>query len=744
MENKLFALGLSPYQAVFPRSKKGIAELLVEQKVGKAKPGKYLFVEFYCVVKDCDCRQVVLMVVNDKLKPAAAIVFPLDIGAPFALPFLHEEVKQTAAAEDLLEIFVDTVVAEPQWYRKMCQNYREVRKKCDQKPYRGGKFPDSRHLRWLGEPFDDDTEDIDEEEFFHQLEELFGSWTKPNKKNEKKSPPVMQIQDSLFPETEGDVQLDYLISSYSSKLSSGFDAAEMKDSRLRRFIYDDKASETLATNLVDIYQRQDELKLAAVTRILFDWLEILRTDIERRRPEADASMERLQTALAEHVFHPDVDLGLGAEVTRMLLDARVEILPQLHQANSARMAMMPVPEEMLGADLEQALEQILAGFAESGATSPFELVDMLLQMMAVGDYEAQMTLYKGLFFSVHEIAREAVALMVFHPHKEVREGVAEVLAGAAGESFSPVMLRRLIIARNWFPETLRIKLDQAISNARRARIACAPLAKPVKMQMYASVMDGANAQSFMAILPRGKGFLGCSVMLKTGHGVADAFILPLEDKFHLKELKNVMLNETGSTETSKSYFDQRICHGLADGAGEGKVPTHWLVAIAEQLGNDQWKAVPFNCDKELQQLTDYLVKKKRASVLEANKNKALQLSSQWLRHHVFTGSWFEDDVEVDDLLDTFFGKKPSKKASDPALQVVDNILEPRRQCWLDRLIVATLWLKYSLKPPLSWEQMYHVAKTVADHSIPLQEIPLMRAIAEVTIGAYFGRKGGLS
>ncbi len=739
MENELVEQGSAPYQAIFPRSKKGIAELTVEHRVGKVKPGKYLFVEFYCVVEDCDCRQVVLMVVNEKYKPIAAITFPLDIDDPFASPFLHEEVKQTTAAKDMLEIFVDTIVAEPQWYRKMCQNYRAVRKKCDQKPYIGGRFPDSRYLEWLGEPVEED-DDFDEEKFFNELHKLFDGLAKPKKKVAKKSPTAQHIQGSLFSESNEDVQIDELIGAYSDSLSTGFDLEKIKNVQLRHLMRQDKAPEELVATLVEIYQSENALKLEAISRILFDWLEILRTDMERRRPDAVTIMGRLQTALAQQVFHPDVDPALGAEVTRILLDTRVDILPQLHEANSTRMATMPVPEELLDADPEEALERMLADFAESGATSPFELVDMLLQMMAVGDREVQLEFYGRLFYSAHEIAREAAALMVFHPQQEVRQGVAELLAGAEGERFSSVMLRRLIIARNWFPESMRTKLDQAINNARRARIACAALAKPVKMQIYASVMDGANAQSLMTVLPRGKGFLGCSIMLKTGHGVADAFILPLEDKDHLKELKRMMLNDTGTAETSKTYLDQRICQGLADGATKGKVPTHWLVAIAEQLGNGQWKAVAFDCQKQLQQLSEELIKKKRATALEANKNKALELSSQWLKHHAFAGSWFEDDVEVDDLLDKFFNKKPSKNTPDPVTAVVDKILEARRQSWLDRLVIATIWLKYAVKAPVPWEQMYHVAAAVADSSVPLQEIPLMRSIAESSIGAYFGRK----
>lgn len=739
MENELFEMGAAPYQAIFPRSKKGIAELSVEHKVGKAKPGKYLFVEFYCVVEGCDCRQVILLAVNEKHKPVAAIIFPLDIDNPFAYPFLHDEIKQTAGAKDLLKIFVETIVKEPQWYKKMCENYRAVRKKCDHEPYKGERFPDSRYLEWLGEPVDEEDDDDDEKGFFKELDTLFGGLLKPEKKNTKKVKKIEQVQGNLFSEPKEEAQLSQLISAYSGSLSTGFDFGTKPDAQLRNLMRQDHAPEELVAALVTSYRGEDDLELEAVSRILYDWLEILRTDMERRRPGAAALMDRLQTALAQQVFHPDVDPALGAEVTRILLDSRVDILPQVHEANSNRMATMPVPEELLGADPEEALERMLADFADMGATSPFELVDMLLQMMAVGDQNVQIEFYGRLFFSAHEIAREAAALMVFHPQKEVREEVAELLVGADGACFSPVMLRRLIIARNWFPENMRKKLDQIINNARRARIECAALANPVKVQVYASVMDGADAQSLMAILPRGKGFLGCSLLLKSRHGVADAFILPLEDKVHLRELKKVMVHDTGSVEMTRTYLDQRVCQALADGATVGKVPSHWLVAIAEQLGTDQWKAIAFDCEKQLQQLTMELEQKKRSTALKLNRQKALQQSSQWLTRHAFTGSWFEDDSEVDDLLNKVLNQKPTKKSVDPVTQVVDQILTPRRHNWLNRLVITTLWLRFAIKPPVPWEQMYHVATTMADPVVPLNQIPLMRAVADSSIGAFFGR-----
>lgn len=740
MDKKLIEKGYFPYVAFFPRAKKGGVKVAMEHKFGKVNTGEYLFAEFYCATKDCDCREVSLVVLNEQRKQLAVIIFPLDIDLFAALPRLHEEIKQTSVAEDLLEIFVNTIVAEPHWFRAMCQNYRAVRKKVDGKPYVGERFPSSKYLQLLVEPFEDDDVDIDEEEFFAGLKGLVAGLTKADKKGPKKLPTTEHIQGNIFSAPREDVQLYDLISAYSNRLSTGLDLGEKCDAQLRNLMRQDHALEELVSALVESYRAEDDLRLQGASQLLYDVLEILRTDMERRRPGAAAIMNHLQTTLAQQVFHVNVDPGLGAEVTKVLLDARVEILPLLHEANSRRMAELTPPVELAAADQEVALEGLLSEFEKIGISSEFEMADMLLQMMAIGELDVQINLYERMFSSANALARETAVLMLFHPDARVREEVAEFIAGVGGADFSAVMLRRLIIVRNWFPENMRKKLDLAINNARRARVECAPLANPVKVQVYASIMDGANAQSLMVILSRGKGFLGCSLLLKNQHGVADAFIVPLEDKAHLRELKQVMNAETGSLEVARSYLNQRVCHALADGASAGKVPSHWLVAIAEQLGNDQWKAVALDCEKELQQLTRELQQKKRPAVLEMNKQKSLQQSSQWLARQGFAASWFEDDVEVDDLLNKYFNKNLAKNPEYAISHVVDKILESRRLNWQERLVVSTLWIRAALKSPISWEQMYYVAVTVADRSVPLKQIPLMRAIADNSIGAFFGRK----
>ncbi len=736
MRKTLVEQTYAPYSVVFPKSRGELVQLELQEKRGKAKRGPYLFIETYCVMEDCDCRQVVVQVINEKQRTVAVIDFPLDIANPFLGPCLNDSVKQSPAADDLLDIFVESLIEMPDWYRGMCQRYRAVRKKIDGTPYCGERFPSKKNLQYLHAVSAD--EEISGDAFHAVLEGLLSS---DKGKQRKRSRATNDRQYQLFGEEEllDNGGIVGLVNFYQGQGTDQFARAQLGEKHLRPLLQEDRSAEELVTYLVELYSAKDDEKLDDALLLLAEVMDILRTDLERRRPLANVKMELWQTTLAQQVFNIDVDPELGAEITRILLNARIDILPQLHQANTSRMFEMAPGEGYPDVAPELAIGDLLAEMDELGVNSAFEMVDALLQMMAIGNPEVQLVMCEQMFYSDSTTARETAALMLFHPHEEVREQVADFLAGAEGEFFTPVMLRRLIVSRNWFPEVLRKKLDQAIAHARRARIDCAPLNKPVKIKAYASTVDGANAQSLQIVIPRKRGYLSCSTMPKKGSGMADAFLLELENKRHLQEFLEMLKFEAGGLEVSIDYIDERICQVLADGVRNGKVPNHWLVAIAEELGRDQWKAVPLDVAGELERLNGQRQKQGTSILAAKSHQKALRASSDWPKDQIFATSWLEDDSVVDEKLNQLFQRVEYGDLQVPIDLIINEILEPRRPEWLERLILTTAWLKAAKKPPVSWEQMCHVAVAVADVDTPLKQIPLMWTIAEHTVGAYLSR-----
>lgn len=722
-------LELAPYQMLYPVSQEGVYELLLESKMGKAGKGSYLFVEAYCLLPGCDCRRVSLFVLKGRRsKPVAVIEFGFDPDHPAAGPFLNENEKQSAEAKDLMHIFVAEINANPDWLKGMYQRYKQVRKLVDGRAYRGRAFPKPGSIvRYVQDP------EV-QEDLFPAFEDLV--------KAAVRTPPIKlskttsdRGRKSRLAERD---QLDELIDMTAEEQQfsdSGRTQAELRDYLSRQ----SDAPAALAGKIVELFQQQSE-SFEAALGLLHQVFDLLRVDLERRRPVAEQRMEQWQTALAEQVYAPGIDPELGAYVTQVLLDTRVEILPLLHQANSMRMFDAFDADPDFEANPEQAMLDLLEELQQQGQGNAFMLFDAVLQLMAVGDAEVQANLCLLMLEMDSTLVRDAAVLMLFHPHAEVREKVAKLLSEIDGRCLTPESLRRLIIARNWFPEKLRGMIDQAVANARRARVDCAPLGEKRKPTVYASAVDGALAQTFQAFVPQGKGFICCSVMLKIGSGVADAFLSPVMEKRERSRLLSMMKDEIGAIEIVPDYLDQRICQALADGAWQGKVPSHWLVAIAEQLGCDQWKAVPFAAVSELENIRCELERRPGKLLDESYIRQSLRASAEWPLEQAFAWSWFEDDVEVDKVMKKVLGRKKQIDPERCSKAIVDKILQPRRAQWLERLVLTTGWAKACKRSPVPWAQLYHVTAALADDKLPLTQIPLMMTIAENTLGAYFGRQ----
>ncbi len=737
MKSPELHFGMIPYQVLFPQAREGAMTLNLPGKVGKVKAGLYHFVELYCVEKGCDCRRLVLMVLNEKGKDVAFIEFGFDPEDDFAGPDLSPFSKQTALAKGLLEIFVDAINDNSNWLKDMYQRYRQVRKQIDGHAYRGKPFPaPGKTQRAIKPP--------PEENPFEAFEALLKAAvrTPPVKGRGKKSAVAGQGRSAsaAAPLAEG---ITDWVERCLREADAPFESTNRRQADLRAYLADHpQAADELAGLLVGYDRAEDEAHLDAALQLLRDVFEILRVDLERQRKGVARSMELWQGALARQVFAKGVDPHLGAMVTQVLLDARVEILPLLHEANSRRMLDGLEADPDFVADPEKVLLELFAEMAAEGAGSPHEYFEAILPMMAVGDVEVQVNLCRLMLGAEPPTIREAAVLMLFHPQAEVRAGVAQELAGVDGQALTPASLRRLIVARNWFPEALRARIDQAVTNARKARVECAPLPKRVEMTVYASAVDGAMAQTFQVLVPEGKGFLCCSVMPKKGAGIADAFLVPLAGKRERNELLAMLRSETGAVEVSADCLHKRICQSLADGAAHDKVPCHWLVAVAERLGCDQWKATALDAAAELAGLRAELERRGDRFATEGYRRQALEDAAAWTEEQAFAWSWFEDDAEVDAVVQKSLGKKRRLDPDRCIDAILGQILQPRRAQWLERLVLAALWLKAAKKPPVPWEQMVCVAAAVADETVLLAEIPLMVMIAGHSFGAYLGRQEG--
>ncbi len=231
--------------------------------------------------------------------------------------------------------------------------------------------------------------------------------------------------------------------------------------------------------------------------------------------------------------------------------------------------------------------------------------------------------------------------------------------------------------------------------------------------------------------------------MKRGHGVADSFVIDLPSKGEMKGFMRAIDAEASFIESSMEYLDMRVCHALAEGAGLGNAPNCQLLNVAEILGRDQWKGVAINPALEMEQLRAILASSTPHILEKKSFARVLEESGEWLGRYQFTDSWVEDDNDLDKVVSRSM-KKGGRSKDDKwnAIEaILVQILEKKRDIWVERLVLCALWLKSAKKPPLPWHKMYMVAEVLSDKKTPLQEIPLMITIAILSLTAYIGRSG---
>ncbi|MBW4055823.1 MAG: hypothetical protein HIU83_10565 [Proteobacteria bacterium] len=722
-------MSLQPYSVIFPNKNEPVMALQLDRKTGKIPKGAYGFIEFYCTDKGCDCRRTTLFVLNEKMQQKAVISMGFDPDDDLAGPFLDNFHQQSPYAGQLLDIFVELINENPEFLEAMQRHYREVRTKVEGKKYSGKPFPEPGTFElYVAEPPDLPGGFM----AVMKAMEATGITEKSRPKSRNGAPAATNGIRSF---------VDHY---YASRNESRFDIHHTIQDELRRYILNhDTFALEISALLVEQFSNSsdDDDRIDAAMRVLFDILEILRVELERGRPGSSERIEHLQNTLAQKVYVECGDTNLRAAVSHVLLQSRVELLPVLHDANSQRLLLDAHSSGLRDSPPEEIMDGLFKSIEEMGVNPPFEALENLLQILALGDPDMQTALCGEMLRADSTLVRDAAALMILHPMPDVRKGVSRLLS-ADSSNISPETLRRLIITRNWFPEEIRKNIDQAITSARRGRVECAPLPKSLAATIYASPVDGAFAQSFQVIVPDGKGHISCAVLLKQGTGVADAFVIPLPTKKELNNFLDTMKQEGAFIESSPGYLDQRICHGLAEGAALGNAPNFWLAHVAEMLGKDQWKAVSFDARRELALMRADLEIKTPELLTDKSRRKTLKDSAKWCEEHHFADSWFEDDAEVDKVIAAVFKKKRNKTDAEwsAVYAIIESILEKRRKIWLERLTLNSLWLKSSKNPPLPWHQMFHLADAVADSTLPLAEIPLMESIAVQSLGAYLSRR----
>lgn len=702
---------MKPFQQIFPGAQAPAMTLETAQKSGRIPQGSYTFLECFCTRPACDCRRVVLLVVDGKMRHKAQIHLSLDDEGPFSGPYLDPVSYQAPYADELLDFCVHTLNSCPDWLERLQRRYGEVREFVDGRPYcKPFPLPGQLFFRAMPSP---DLESSLRESIRHDGR-LCGA----------------RVRLDAGKALTGMERLMELSLQAGTGASLGVVLA-LREELHRHLLANPSAGEELAALLCTLSGAPaEDPERDAALMLLRHTLDFYSIEAQGGRPGARQQMQRVQRALLSRVVQGDAPSALQREVIAVLAEARVPLIPELERVVSGD----ALPQETG----EPLLPGVIKRFAASGLVSPFDGADEILGLFAVSDAEMLPGLVWEMLNADTPLLRDIAALFLFNEDTELSRGVARMLAAVEGESITAGTLSRLIVTRNWFGDPVRCFIDEAIGNARKARVACAHLPSPPEISVIAGPLDGGGNQLFCAVVTDGDGHAGCTVSLLEGGGVAECTVTRLSSGTEREAFLAAVRTRGCCLESSLDFLDLRIAHALAKGNDQGRAPGHWLVRAAEILGCNRWKAAALDTERELQVMQEEIYENTPLFLEPAEQIASLEESGEWCRYRAIFGGWREEGSSVARVIGH---TEPGSKRNTAAViaRLCDQLLEQKRQTMVERLVLQALWLKSSPQPPVAWQRMYHVAQAMADPSIALKEIPLAVSVAKQTLKAYQAR-----
>ena len=91
--------------------------------------GEYALAESYCTDPKCDCRRVMLNVISKAEGHVASISFGFDPKGPMPGPFLDPINRQSAYAEELLQLVNDLVLSDADYVARLKRHYKMLKDK---------------------------------------------------------------------------------------------------------------------------------------------------------------------------------------------------------------------------------------------------------------------------------------------------------------------------------------------------------------------------------------------------------------------------------------------------------------------------------------------------------------------------------------------------------------------------------------------------------------------------------------
>ena len=499
-----------------------------------------------------------------------------------------------------------------------------------------------------------------------------------------------------------------------SATGTGVSFRDVDMTALRRLLAEElRPDDDLADMFADLLSADpdhpDDIPDAEMLSELNEALNRARLDAAGGDMEARKTLKTIRAmideAAARDAIHPAMLMMLG----RLFASARIEI------GECARAALGRALGPLKGSTADAYAALLQPALLQSGS-DPFDLYEEVEALISIFPIAYRSAFVERMAVDSHALIRRSAVGFLLHRDEAPAEAVIRGL-GAAPSGLDDERRRWIEAIRPWLAPPRRSALDAGLPGARRE--AQRPGAKIVKT--IASVCDGSGVSFLLATVKRGSRFLLASVMIKPT-GVNDCMSYEDLSSNEATMLERALRSSVQSSEISFAAWEKLLRLALGRNLSCDEPPPFALVGVVEALGLDSI-APDFATPAEI--ITSAL-----ADVADRDRAETIRAAHEFAAKTELTDNWFEAGEEVEAVMSA------ARSASAGAGALIESYLPSRREFWVAQCARSALALKDGARPrDQTWKHLALVGRDLAD-DMPLNRIPLIHRIAEMSARAY--------
>ena len=433
------------------------------------------------------------------------------------------------------------------------------------------------------------------------------------------------------------------------------------------------------------------------------------------RKTAQAVSEKLDAAFSTRRF----DAASLVLIAKILNDAKWAVPARLQQNLIETLNAAP-PAEPSEFDLKAALHDI----AEAAQDDAFAAYDSLNSVLAAFPSDAAARMVAVLAAGRSPVLLHTLAGFVLHPDPALAlAAVAALKATAPTQPIESALVERLVRIRPWLTPDRQAPLDEAVRALRVHALPPREIERMKPMRGFVMACDGMGSAGALTTLKGARHWSFAAAMTGPA-GVAEVLGLERIRKSEVDATVRGLRENVVTAETDADGVGRYLQLCLGENIEARVAPPFRLVGFVENLGLGGLipRALP----------PGDLVEEILAGEADMS-SQALAQAHDLAARSTLAASWFEAGEAVEHML------KPLRGGKARARAVLAGRLPERRLFWARVCAMSAFALALDAKAPAGLSRSLALVGRDLVAGKPLEDIALMRRIAESTVFAYEDR-----